>query len=123
MPAEDPNPRTPDDNSPIQGKNWLTSKIVDLILRLTFKCDAMTHLLSEEMDHPLPLLTRVKMRGHFLMCCYCERYKENLHFIRRTLRSSAPNIGDGSAEALTSAEKERLKRVLRDQSPERLRHS
>ncbi len=116
MPAEDPNPRTPDDNSLIQGKNRLTSKIVDLILRLTFKCDAMTHLLSEEMDHPLPLLTRVKMRGHFLVCCYCARYKENLHFIRRILRSSAPNIGDRSGEALTSVEKERLKQVLRDQS-------
>jgi hypothetical protein len=116
MPAEDPNPRTPDDNSLIQGKNWLTSKIVDLILRLTFKCDAMTHLLSEEMDHALPLLTRVKMRGHFLMCCYCERYKESLLFIRGVLRSSTSNLGDGSAAALPSEVKEHWKQVLRDES-------
>ncbi len=116
MPAEDPNPRPPDDDSLIQGKNWLTSKLVNLIIRLTFKCDEAPHLLSEEMDHPLPWFTRFKMRGHFLVCCYCERYKKNLHFIRRILRSSAPNIGEGSGEALSSAEKERLKQVLRDQS-------
>ena len=113
---ENPNPRPPDDDSLIQGKNWFTGKIVDLIVRHTFKCDEMTHLLSEEMDRPLPLLTRVKMRVHFVMCCYCERYKDNLHFIRRVLRSAEPNIGDGSEAVLPPVVKAHLKQVLRDES-------
>jgi hypothetical protein len=37
---------------------------------------------DEEMDHSLPWFTRFKTRGHYLICCYCRRYKANLHYLR-----------------------------------------
>ena len=119
MPAEDPNPRTPDDDSLIQGKNWFTNKIVNLIVQLTFKCDEVTHLLSEEMDHPLPWFTRFKMRVHFLVCCYCERYKENLQYLRKFSHSFPLMAHDASGEDLPPEAKVRLKQVLRDPSNSR----
>ena len=65
MPLEDPNPRTPDDDSLIKGGNWLSKRIENYIARVTPACTEMTHLLSEEMDHPLPWSTRFKMRSSF----------------------------------------------------------
>jgi hypothetical protein len=113
MPLEDPNPRTPDDDSLIKGGNWLSKRIENLICRVTPSCTEMTHLLSEEMDHAVPWLTRFKMRAHFLMCCYCRRYMENLHYMRRLFRSS-PSSVEISSERLSPEAKERLKQTLRD---------
>ncbi len=95
MPLEDPNPRTPDDDSLIKGGNWLSKRIENLICRVT------------------PWLTRFKMRAHFLMCCYCRRYMENLHYMRRLFRSS-PSSVEISSERLSPEAKERLKQTLRD---------
>jgi len=117
MPQHDPNPRTPDDDSLIKGGNWLSKRVEIFITRSTPSCTEMTHLLSEEMDHPLPSLTRLKMRVHFLMCCYCRRYKENLHYLRNLFRSSAANADSLSSERLPPEARERLKELLRDQLP------
>jgi len=117
MPLEDPNPRAPDDDSLIKGGNWLSKRIEAFIARATPSCVEMTHLLSEEMDHSLPWFTRLKMRVHFLMCCYCRRYKESLHYLRNVFRSSAASADTLSSERLSPEARERLKQVLRDQLP------
>ena len=115
MPLEDPNPRTPDDDSLIQGGNWFSKRIENFICRVTPPCTEMTHLLSKEMDHSLPWFIRLKMRVHFLMCCYCRRYKEGLHYLRKVFRSSASDVDSLSSERLSPEIKERLKQTLRDQ--------
>jgi hypothetical protein len=114
MPEIDPNPRTPDDDSLFQGGNWFSRKMVHLIDQLTPKCTEMTHLISEEMDHPLPFFTRLKMRVHYLMCCYCERYKNNLHYMRSAFRSLHEHVDELSTAALSAETKERLKQTLRN---------
>ena len=115
MPLEDPNPRTPDDDSLIKGGNWFSKRIENFISQATPSCTEMTHLLSEEMDHPLPWFTRFKMRVHFLMCCYCRRYMENLHYIRKLFRTAASHSDNISSEQLSPETKARLKQTLRDQ--------
>jgi hypothetical protein len=111
MPAEQPNPRTTDDDSLFQGGNWFSRKMVDLIGRLTPKCTEMTRLLSMEMDRPMPRLTRLKIRAHFLTCCYCKRYRDNLHYIRRLVRSIPAHLGE-SGSALSTEAKSRMKQAL-----------
>jgi hypothetical protein len=115
MPAVDPNPRTPDDDSVIQGKNWFTKKITNVIFKLTPKCTEMTRLISHEIDAPLPFVTRFKMSIHNLACCYCERYKKNLHFISSILRLSRGQPEKFTSEELSPDAKERIKQSLRDQ--------
>jgi hypothetical protein len=114
MPAIDPNPRMPDDDSLIQGKNRFTLKLTDLIFRYTPKCTEMTRLISEEMDHPLPFSKRARMQVHYLACCYCERYKKNLHFLRSFLRFWEKHSDETSTEEMPHEAKERLKRLLRE---------
>jgi hypothetical protein len=112
MSAENSNPRTPDVNSLFQGGNWVSRKIVDLIGYLTPKCTEMTRLLSMEMDYPVPLLTRIRMHAHFLSCCYCKRYRDNLHYLRKSLRSLPENLIEISNKTLSLEAKKRMKSAL-----------
>jgi hypothetical protein len=112
MPQENPNPRTLDDDSLFQGKTWLSQKAIDFINLWTPRCHEVTHLVSEGMDRPLPWLTRLRLRSHFLTCCYCRRYENNLRFLRSVIRSAPWERDDASAPQLPPEAKERLKRAL-----------
>ncbi|MBW2491302.1 MAG: hypothetical protein JRE65_09155 [Deltaproteobacteria bacterium] len=64
-----------------------------------FNCKKVTYLVSESLDHKLPLYQRMGMRIHLMMCKFCSRYKEQLFFLRKTARllsesgeDSAPSI-------------------------------
>jgi hypothetical protein len=114
MPLDVPNPRTPDDDSLIKGGNWLSSQIVSFICRVTPSCPEMTRLLSKEMDHALPRFTRLKMRVHFLTCCYCRRYMEHLRCIRKLFRSLDSNLSNVSSARMSPEAKDRIARTLRD---------
>ena len=65
------------------------------------------------MDNKLSLLTRMKLRIHFLMCSFCERYMKQLKYIRDVAREFPEKIGDVSDATLPSEVKQRLKDSLR----------
>ena len=90
--------------------------IVGWFIRITPSCKDMTRLLSESMDRPLPLGIRIKMRLHFLICKWCERYKNQLLFLRQALRRHPEGLErevDASSTSLSPEAKDRLKRVIR----------
>src|SRR5689334_15809724 len=90
--------------------------IVGWLIRITPSCQDMTRLLSEAMDSPLPLRIRIKMRLHFLICKWCERYKNQLLFLRQALRRSPDEVRSeaaGSSAALSAEAKDRLKQIIR----------
>ncbi|HEY0790910.1 MAG TPA: hypothetical protein VGD78_07580 [Chthoniobacterales bacterium] len=74
----------------------------------------MRRLISEEMDHPLPPFTRLKMRAHYLFCCYCKYYKINLHYIRFALRHVHEHLNETSGTGLAPESKQRMKQALRN---------
>jgi len=65
------------------------------------------------MEKELPLLTRAKLRVHFLMCSFCQRYMEQLKYMRQVAREFPEKIGDVSEAKLPSDVKERMKDSLR----------
>ena len=65
------------------------------------------------MDNKLSLLTRMKLRIHFLMCSFCERYVKQLKYMRDVAHEFPEKIGDVSDETLPSEVKQRLKDSLR----------
>ena len=96
-------------------RNWWQTQLVILIGKHTPKCKEVTRLLSREMDGSLPLTTRLKIRAHFLICCWCQRYAEQLQWMRRfsqKLSDHACETPDG--ETLPDDAKVRLKSALRD---------
>ena len=65
------------------------------------------------MDKELPLLTRMKLRIHFLMCSFCQRYMKQLKYMRQVAREFPEKIGDVSDATLPSEVTQRLKESLR----------
>ena len=65
------------------------------------------------MDNKLSLLTRMKLRIHFLMCSFCERYVKQLKYMRDVAHEFPEKIGDVSDAILPSEVKQRLKESLR----------
>jgi len=65
------------------------------------------------MDKELPLTTRIKLRIHYLMCSFCERYAKQLNYMREVLREFPEKIGEVSDATLPAEAKQRLKEALR----------
>ena len=92
--------------------------IAELIARLTPRCTNMTRLLSESMDRPMALSTRLSLRFHLLICAGCAAYKCQLEQIRQTLlrsADSAPGESTGSTGSSPEATA-RLKDAFRQQA-------
>jgi hypothetical protein len=65
------------------------------------------------MDKELSLMMRIKLRIHYLMCSFCERYMKQLKYIRQVSREFPEKIGDISDASLAADAKERMKAALR----------
>jgi hypothetical protein len=65
------------------------------------------------MDKELPLTTRIKLRIHFLMCSFCERYAKQLKYMREVSREFPEKVGEISEAKLPNEAKARLKEALR----------
>ena len=69
--------------------------------------------MSQGMDKELSLTTRMKLRIHYLMCSFCERYMKQLKYIRKVSREFPERIGDVSDASLPADARERIKIALR----------
>jgi len=74
-------------------------------------CKDVTRLLSESMDHSLPLGKRVGVRLHLLICKFCLRYRRQLLLIRETARRLAATE-DIPGETLSAEARERIRKSL-----------
>jgi hypothetical protein len=113
--VEDSNPRPSDDTSAIQPNGWLRKVLVGIISAATPKCRDVVRILSQQMDHELPLIMRLRLRLHFLACCWCERYMKQLHYLRETARRFPEHADEGRDPVLSPEARVRLKDVLNSQ--------
>lgn len=65
------------------------------------------------MDKDLSLITRLKLRIHYLMCSFCQRYAKQLKYMRTVAREFPDKIGEISEAKLPTDAKERIKTALR----------
>jgi hypothetical protein len=78
-------------------------------------CKDVTRLLSESMDHSLPLGKRVGVRLHLLICKFCVRYERQLLLIRETARRLVATEdwpGEPYGETLSEEARERIRKSL-----------
>ena len=97
----------------IQPDSWWKEKLVEIIAAHTPRCHDITRLISESMDRPLPWRTRLAMRLHYLICAWCERYRDQLGFLRKALRSCPADDSQEFRGKLTLEARNRLKTALR----------
>lgn len=114
MPNEPYNPSPIGNPSVLARRNWWQIRLVILIGRYTPKCREMVRILSQSMDEPLPFPMRIKKRLHYLICCWCQRYEEQLHYLRKTSAAFPVHADENSNVRLSASAKERIKQRISD---------
>ena len=93
-------------------KSWFADRCVKLICRVTPHCHEMTRLISQAKEEKLPLVQRLRMRLHYRICIWCERYRDQLETLRTASREFPEKVGEISTERLSEDSKARLKKAL-----------
>ncbi len=91
---------------------WL-GPLANFLARNTPPCSAVIQMFSESLDHALPLRKRMLLRLHFLMCKYCERYRQQLLFIREAVRQHPEKLEGQDAPPTPTLSPEARKRIKR----------
>jgi hypothetical protein len=113
MPDEPHHPSPIGNPSVLARRNWWQTKLVILIGKHTPKCREMVQILSQSMDKPMPLRMRIKKRIHYLICCWCQRYEEQLRYMRKTTRKYAEHADEASTAPVSGEIKERWKQAVK----------
>jgi hypothetical protein len=95
-------------------RNRLQTALVKFIGQRTPKCREVVRILSQSMDSKLPFSMRMKLRLHYLICAWCQRYEKQLHELRKFALSVPDHTDAFSEDTLSPTAKERMKEALRD---------
>jgi len=83
-----------------------------------FKCSEVSKLVSESMDHKLPLRQRMGMKFHLMMCDHCSRHKHQLHSLQEMMHNTAHFLEEGvKLDVLAEEARLRIKQTLKDSEP------
>ena len=77
-------------------------------------CKEVTRLASQRLDGPLPLMTRLRIRLHTLICAWCRRYLEQVKLMHEVAPYYADKVGQASEKSLSADAKARMKRAMRN---------
>ena len=80
---------------------------------LTLHCEQSERLISKSLDEKLSLAERLAVRGHYLSCKYCRRFRDHLKFLRRAARKSSDAAVELVPEPLPVEAKERIAESIR----------
>src|SRR5436189_2567481 len=116
MAAQSYNPSPIGNPSVLARRNWWQTMLVKFIGKHTPKCREMVRILSRSMDEPMPLIMRIKKRIHFLICCWCQRYEEQLRYIHETPRQIPEHADEAPGPPLSDEAKDRMKQKLAEQA-------
>ena len=82
-----------------------------MIRWLKLTCEDTSPLISEMMDHSLPLSKKIRVRIHLAMCGVCRCYQNQLDI----LRALAKKLGSEDCEATREVRlREEYKKMLKD---------
>jgi hypothetical protein len=73
----------------------------------------MSRLASVSFEQPLSRKTRLRMRLHYLICVWCERYAKHLKFLHRVAPRLPAEVAGVPEQHLSEESKHRLAARLR----------
>jgi len=85
---------------------WLAGKLPP--------CREITEMVSASLEEKPSLRERLLIRLHFSICVWCSRYRDQLLFMRETVRQTpdSDEEADDKSTTLSPEARERLKRAL-----------
>jgi hypothetical protein len=94
-------------------KSTLSKIYINLICLITPRCREMARLISAEQEKSPPFLVRLRMRWHYSICVWCERYRDQVGLLGKLSRMFADESCKHRKNQLTDEAKTRLKEALR----------
>jgi hypothetical protein len=83
------------------------------VWRHTPHCTEITRLASRSFEQPLSIRTRLKMRLHFLICVWCERYVKQLDFLHHASSHTDHQHGTLPGRGLSPEARQRIVQCLK----------
>jgi hypothetical protein len=81
---------------------------------LKITCQDTSPLISESMDHTLPLNKRMRLWAHLAICGMCKNCMDQMNTIRSLARSLGSNESDSvSSQGLSVEAKEKIKQAMK----------
>ena len=80
----------------------------------TPNCAEMSKLASQGIDRQLPWSLRLKMRLHFVICAWCQRYAKQLQFLRQAAPRLDRHFGERPARGLSADARRRILQQLQE---------
>jgi hypothetical protein len=81
---------------------------------LKITCEDTSPLISESMDHSLPLTKRMRLWAHLAMCGMCKSCLDQMNTIRSLARSLGNESSDSvSSQGLSVEAKEKIKQAMK----------
>lgn len=96
--------------------NWpatLRKPLAKGMAALSTGCRQASRHQSEALDHRLPILQRVGLRIHLLLCKWCRRYGKQIRFLRDAAHHHPDELVEPAPQKLPDAFRERMKQRLR----------
>lgn len=88
--------------------------LMRLMARVMPSCKDISGLISQSLDHRLPLQKRLSIRLHVGMCGFCRRYEEQLHLLRHGFSCYGNPEKNPVMKSLSPAAKARMESALAD---------
>jgi hypothetical protein len=108
------NPSPEGNPSLLARRNRFQTALVKVISKRTPKCREVVRILSQAMDSKPSLTMLIRLRLHYLICVWCQRYEKQLHELRKFASSVPDHVNDSSLDILSPAAKERMMEALRE---------
>ena len=80
----------------------------------TPNCAEMSRLASLSFEQPPSLALRLKMRLHYLICVWCQRYEQQLKFLHRAAARSPSEPNTLAVRGLSAEARQRMVQRLRE---------
>ena len=79
-------------------------------------CREVSRLVSESMDRDLPLMRRMGLRFHFMMCKYCVTFSRQIKSLRDLAGGFADKIGEAEDVniKLRPEAREKIRQAMKD---------
>jgi hypothetical protein len=82
------------------------------ILLLSLTCKEASRLQSQALDRKLPLMQRIGLRIHLLLCKWCRRYGKQIRFLHDAAGEHPDHLAEPAQQSLSQGARERIKQRL-----------
>jgi hypothetical protein len=73
-------------------KNKMAKIWSGVVCVITPRCHHMTRLISQEREHPVDPLTGLRMKLHYKVCVWCERYRDQIALISELSKKFSESV-------------------------------